>query len=239
MSGAGLLARLAAGRADAFDRVLQNTRFEGFGSAAYGAEAIHALFRGRPTMAEDAVQVTGASAAALIGRDGEGAGFALYADLHDGWVTRLWRLGAGATAPGAPPSTSVPADFDLNQRGGRLAFDAGDHPALAPDYAETVAALGERWLRDAPVEVVGGLERARFLVLRAMSEEDRVAALFRVQGASSQGLAGFYALAVVEPSAQHVVVDAVGAKVALAAPWAPVLRAARESGRTTEPSVSE
>ncbi len=224
MTGAALIAGVWRREPEPLARLLQNCRFEGFGGGAYGGEAIRDALRPHAPDPEDVRTVTGASAAAAFGMDAEGRPAALFADLHEGWVTRMWRLGATAGGEPAPAGVSVPADLDLDQRGGRLAFDVDAHPKLSRKGAARIGAAGEAWLLDPPEALVGKLARVRPLVLRALSEGGRTAALLRFEGAGGGGLAGAYAAALWEGDTSSLVVDAAGLDAALAKPWAPRLR---------------
>ncbi len=225
MNAEALVAGLWRREPAAWARVLQNARLQGFGGEAYGTEAARELWFRAPADGAEVETVTGERGAAAFGEDGRGRPAALWADLHDGWVTRLWRLGAVAGAEAEAEVTATPVDLDRDQRGGRLAFDAQMHPELAPEARAAVAALGEAWLHAPPAALAGRLRRVRPLVLRAVSQGDRTAVLFRLEGAGDAGLAGAFAAARLDGAGGvGTVVDEAGLDAALARPWRPHLR---------------
>lgn len=219
MTGEALIRGLAAGEGPAFARVLHNARFEGFGVVAYGAEETRALFARAPAVRGEIRTVCTAALAVLTGVDDEGRPAALLADLHNGWVTRLWRLGATALPSDTPAPTAVPRDLDMDQRGGRVAFEPRDHRDLASADAATVEAWAATRL--APAEP---FSRPRPFVLRAASEEGRVGALLRTEGAAAGGLAGGYIATILGEEGITEVEDAAGLAAALATPWMASLR---------------
>ena len=225
MTGEALLKGLLAGEGAACARLLQNARLEGFGLEAFGGEAITALLRRAPVEVAQAEVVACATGAMLVGAGASGAPLALAAELNDGWVTRLWRLGAGGLEGAAAPFVSTPADPDLDQRGARLAFDAGDHAALAPAHAQRLEAWGEAWLRAPSGEAAAALDRPRLLVLRGFSEGARAGALLRVSGGANGGLHGAYAAVMFGEGAEPgLVLDAAGLAASLDAGWVAAVR---------------
>lgn len=225
MSAGALVAGLWRREPDAWSRVLQNARLHGFGGEAYGTEAARDLWARAPVDGEEVETVAGERGAATFGVDAHGRPAALFADLHAGSVTRLWRLGAVAGADRAADATAVPVDLDCNQRGGRLAFDPDAHAELAHDARAAVVALGEAWLLAPPAPVAERLRRVRPLVLRAVSQSGCTAVLFRLEGASGAGLAGAFAATLIHDGGEtRTVVDEAGLDAALARPWLPHLR---------------
>ena len=185
MSILEILAVLARGVQPA-SGVLHNCRFEGFGSETYGIEAIVARFRRAPfdiLAAADVVETPRGIAVF----DGDRA---IFADVFDGGIGRLWLLGPdGGDAP--EPGLAVPFDPDLDQAGGDVFLATGDHPDLAPDAAQRVAALGRAIVRD-----VDGL-RTRAFAIRAFGTAAGGAALFTVfrMRPDNRDVAGFTLMA--------------------------------------------
>lgn len=160
-------AMTAVARGEAPPQLLGACRLEVGGFDAFGVEAIGDAFRRDPvglaeaTMVEDATQF-----AAIIDEQ------AVFADLYDGNIGRLWRT--GRPAPHAPePFVAVPFDPDLRQARGDVEFAAGDHPGLAADAAGRVRAGGlEILARDVTAW------RSRAFCIRAFGTAARGAALF-------------------------------------------------------------
>lgn len=214
----GLLEAMAAGEAGAFDCVLQNCRFEGFGTQAYGSESIRELFRKNAAPIRDTLELAGPTFAAMIAVDTRGRPAGLFADLHHGSVTRLWSLG-GTRANAAPtPRVAVPDDLDLDQRGARLAFEPALFPDLSSTGATAIETLGTGWVRTPPAEIAEQLERPRFFVLRAGADDERVTAFLRVEGAANDQRVGCYALVVADQTGAdiHVAVDHAGLAASVA-----------------------
>lgn len=171
MSIADHLAALAAGRRPADDGMLGNCRLEWRGGEAYGEEAILEAFRLAPFDGTGSVLIETPASAAWIGYEG-----ALVADVYDGRIGRLWRIGDGE-APEPEPAVSVAFDPDLRQSRGDVLIEATDHPDLAADALPEVIAAGHALLAsDAPPP----LHRARAFCVRAFTAASETAALFAV-----------------------------------------------------------
>ncbi len=165
------LAALCAGHRPANDGLLGNARMEWGGGEAYGEEAILESFRGTPLDPAQGIGVRGVSSAAWIGGD-----TALFADLYDGRIGRLWRLGPGSPPP-AEPAVAVAFDTDLKQARGTVAFREADHPGLDAWATEAVVAAGNALL---VTDHVQQLHRIRAYVIRAFSTGDEAVALYAV-----------------------------------------------------------
>ena len=150
------------------DRLLGACRMHWAGAEAFGEEAVLELFRAAPLDLTDATVVETGLGAALVDEDA-----ALVADLYDGRIGRLWRLGAGEP-PEGEPFVAVAFDPDLRQERGHVYLRAEDHPALPAAAVETVLAAGHA-LVDVP-----GAHRARAFALRAFGNGERSVALFAV-----------------------------------------------------------
>lgn len=163
-------AALATGGRPSHFGLLGNCRLEWCSGEAYGEEAILELFRLSPfDPGQDAVLIQTDASAAWIGCDG-----ALVADLYDGRIGRLWRVGDGSS-PEPEPEVSVAFDPDLRQQRGDILMRADDHPELT-DVIGVVAA-GKKLLTAASSQP---LHRARAFAVRAFTGEKGTAALFAV-----------------------------------------------------------
>lgn len=167
MSVSDALAMLASGKHPG-DRMLASCRLQWAGTEVFGEEAIVEACRDAPVDLGAAVAVETPIGAALVGDDA-----ALIADLYDGRIGRLWRLGAGEP-PDAERAVAVAFDPDLRQQRGHVYFRAEDHPALPAGAGGAVLAAGQA-LIDLP-----GTHRARAFVLRAFADAERAVALFAV-----------------------------------------------------------
>lgn len=157
----------AVGRGETPPALLHACRLEVGGFDAFGVEAIGDAFRRDPVDLTDAVVAEDAMHLAAI-VDGQ----ALFADLYDGNIGRLWR--AGAPAPMAPePFVAVPFDPDLTQARGDVMVAASDHPGLAADALPRVHDAGRAILARDPLAW-----RSRAFCIRAFGSMARGAALF-------------------------------------------------------------
>ena len=201
MTVAKPVAAIATGGAPA--ELLHSCRLEVGGFDAFGVEAIGDAFRYDPvsfdgaTMAENAMYF-----AAIIGDQ------ALFADLYDGNIGRLWR--AGLPAPHDPePFVAVPFDPDLTQARGDVFFLASDHPGLAEDAETQVHQSGLAILAHDPTAW-----RSRAFCIRAFGSAAHGAALFavyRMTGARIRTSGFGYAVTVWHDGMTSFVVDAIPA----------------------------
>ena len=216
MSVAERLSAFTRGDADTLRTVLQNCRTAAFGTAAFGREDSAALFRAMPLDLDVSGAVVTPELVALFGSDGRGRDAALFADVHGEEVMRLWALGSARHGADPVDETAVPFDADLDQRGGRFRFEADDHPALAPDGADALRALGQGWMDEQPRELVGPLERVRPVLLRAGTAGGRTAGLLMLQGLAATGGVARFAAGVLTATDTRIVVDAAGREAELA-----------------------
>lgn len=190
----------AVGAADTA-HVLGAARLAVGGHEAFGIEAIADAFRRDPLALgdDDAPPLFAADplhAAAL--HDGQ----ALFADLYDGRVGRLWRVGAAPPCP-PEPRVAVAFDPDLRQARSDLLFDAADHPGLLAD-AHGIVRAAARALLAAPAW------RARAFAIRAFGDADAGAVLFAIHRLSAEPMrvGGFvHAAAVWSDGERRVVAD--------------------------------
>jgi hypothetical protein len=193
--------------------LLHSCRFEGFGGEAYGEEAIVERFRAAEfDLPDDAVAFQADGHAAIFAGD-----CALFADVAEGGISRLWVLSDDEVAK-PEPGVSVVFDPDLSQARGDFLFAASDHPALDAGGAAKVEALGASIARDDPGY------RTRAFAIRAFGEAARGAALFavhRLQGDDTR-TSGFACAAVCWGETGTMVVrDRAGEDAIARAAWTP------------------
>ncbi len=197
MSARDTLIRLAQGQRPG-DRLLGACRLQWAGAEAFGEEAVLELFRAAPLDLAEAQAVETATGAALVGEEA-----ALVADVYDGRIGRLWRVGAG-DAPEAEPFVAVAFDPDLRQERGHVYLRGEDYPELPVAAHEAVLAAGHA-LIDVP-----GAHRARAFAVRAFGDSERTTALFAVHQLSGGRVrqAGFHhAVALIDPQGTRHVRD--------------------------------
>jgi hypothetical protein len=212
MSALDTLRELAGGTRPA-SGLLHNCRFEGLGIETYGVEAIVARLRMAPfDIATDAQTIETLRHIAVF--DGDRA---LFADLYDGNIARLWVLGSDGFG-GDEPLLDVPFDPDLSQGGGDVFFAGADHPDLAPEAARQVEAAGQTIVAQADGP------RTRAFALRAFGSANDGAALFAVfrLRLDQEDIAGFHLVAARWDSDSSYVVRDFGSEATLAASrWTP------------------
>jgi len=170
MSLADAFADLAASGASPM--LLGNCKLEWAGTEIYGEEAIAEAFRAAPLSGdENTLFIESAHNAAWFAN-----GSALFADLYDGRIGRLWRLGAGEP-PAREPAVSVAFDPDLRQQRGAVLARAADHPLLDLAHLAPLEAAAAKLIA-APVG--DSQHRARAFLFRAFSSGEQAAALFAV-----------------------------------------------------------
>jgi hypothetical protein len=193
------------------DQVLQNCRFEGFGTEAYGSESIADLIRLSRLDGSSITEFGDASAMVATSPS-----VAVYVDVYLGRAVRMWLL--GSTAVDAPvPRLSVPIDPDRDQRGPAALYEEAEFPLLAP-YREAVEDGWRTLSRQPPFAT---LPRLRGKVIRALAADDRWAALLHVGALSTGKPVDCYALL----HDRGAVVDEAGLTIALKREWQPALRA--------------
>lgn len=223
MSALETLRAIAAGDRAARG-LLQDCRYQGCGVRAFGRAPILEHFRAYPLdLAAARPIVETPRAIALID---PAAGTALIADLSDGHIARLWRLGDTLADAPSPPAVSVPVDPDCSQLAGGLLFRAADHPELAPEHEAMIAALEPVFASADPTAF-----RVRAAITRAFSQGPRGVALAALQVWSAGGhrarrdthaLVSF--LAPGGALAHHaLIVDTAGGRAAHARAWTPRL----------------
>jgi len=193
--------------------LLHNCRFEGFGAEAYGPEAIVEHFRRAGfLLADGAAVLESPRHIAIIDADR-----ALFADIAEGGIQRIWALGDRALiTPEA--RLSVAFDPDLAQAGGDLFFAESDHPDLDPSGASRLADIGGAMARN------DAGARTRCFALRGFGDDTAGAALFalyRLDGSPARAAGFAAALACWQGDAVRIVEDAAGWEAASQARWTP------------------
>jgi hypothetical protein len=172
MSGLIHLRAVAKGIRPLDDGLLGNARCAWGGTDLLSEEAVLAAFAARPINTDSEVlAVETAQCAALIGPN-----WALVADLYDGRIGRLWRVGEGAERE-AEPHVDVAFDPDMRQERGDLFFRPEDHPDLLPEAIEPLLA-GARGLVERGR--MRGKLRVRAFAVRAFGDGSAGAALFSI-----------------------------------------------------------
>jgi len=178
LSGLAHLRSLAQGQRPAGDGLLGNTRCAWGGFELLSEESILASFAASPfDLDGKLVAVETAQGAALVGPDR-----ALYADLYDGRIGRLWRIGGAPDLP-PEPAIDVAFDADMRQERGDLSFRAEDHPCLDTAAAERLNAPARDLLEG--LRLAGKL-RVRGFVLRACGDRSASAALIALYTLGSE-----------------------------------------------------
>ena len=185
MSGLDHLRALAAGRRPSDDGLLGNTRCAWGGDEHLSEEAILAAFAAQPfDLAGDLLCIETGEGAAILGE-----GRALVADLYDGRIGRMWRVGPDLAAS-FQPAVHVAFDPDLRQARGDLSFRAEDHPELHAQAADPLLAAARALIEELRGE---GRLRVRGFVVRAFGTPESAAALIALftMGNGPQRQAGF------------------------------------------------
>jgi hypothetical protein len=203
---------LAAGHTTA-SGLLHTARLSAFGVESYGQESIVAQFRRSPIHLSDAMRIVDGHGHVAV-FDGD---VALFADVTDANIARLWRLGPGDPATGEP-GVSVAFDPDLAQARGDVMFAPTDHPALAAEAQGTVIAAGRTI-----IESIAAY-RARAFCIRSFGTVLSCAGLFAVYRQTGDGAqtAGFVlAAALCEAGNVKIVHDTAGEAAIAQRPWTP------------------
>jgi hypothetical protein len=199
MSITDTMTQIAIGRGH--PNLLGACRLEVGGFDAFGIEAINDAFRRNPMTFDPAVVMEAPMHFAVIS-DGQ----ALFADVYDGNIGRLWR--AGAHAPfSTEPFISVAFDPDLKQARGDILFSGQDHPALTPDGYDRVQSAGLDLLASDPMAW-----RSRGFCIRAFGKYESGAALFAIHTMQSDRvrISGFaYGIAVWRGEAIDLAIDTI------------------------------
>jgi len=189
MSPAAFVMQLARGEGYADGPLLPACRLDAGSGESYGVEAIIASFRRAPlafAAQDDRIETSRHLALFHFSREDQGS--ALFADLHDGRIARLWRLSPRVPAE-VERHISVPFSCDLTrEQPSGVHFSPSEHPDLDAGAANHIMNTARMYARsNAPGE------RTRCFVLRAFSCSDRAAALIACFRSRDEGVrtAGF------------------------------------------------
>lgn len=179
-----LVRALLAGLPGGEEALAPAVRAEAFGAEAFGALAVAELFALDPVSLSPRPHVVRtAEGMALFEADADGGGVAVFADLFDGVIGRLWRLGAagaGAHAAPAEPAAAVAFDPFLSQARDGASFCGSDLRELDP--------AGQAALEEVVKRVAAnvGLRGSRVLVARAFGAGEGAAALLVACGVGAR-----------------------------------------------------
>ena len=202
MSARDAIRALAAGDPRGASALLPACRARAFGAEAFGPAAIVELFARNPRPLSPAPAVVeGERTLWICDADLEGREQAWLADLHDGRVARLWRVGDGPPDDAAEPALAFAFDVFLNQDRSPVAFRAEDHPNLAAEAGPALAKVASAAAAGPDPERPAA--QGRTFVLRALSAGDRGAALICAQGPGLPPRLGVAAFRFFGPEAVH------------------------------------
>lgn len=233
----GALCDILAGGGSGAGALLHNCRFEGAGASAYGREGILELFRAAPlelAKIDDMHIVCSQRFAALFGRTPDGS-IALFADVYDQYVTRLWYLAPRPLLGRRIDRVDVPFDPTLGQQEPCVGFDPADHKELFPMHIGRVTAVGSQFLvsrtaaHNALFQSTHLLLRPRPFVLRAFSDGESAAALFWMVALRRDGRPGLVQFSIAAlissnlPADATLVVDEAECQAELQRTWQPAL----------------
>ena len=177
MSAVDHLRSVGRGETPGDDGLLENVRCGWGRGEVVGHESILAAFCARPFAESDGLAVETAQGAAMIGEED-----ALIADVYNGRIGRMWRVGRGVAFPDEP-AIDVAFDPDMRQQRGAMLFRAEDHPELSSEAAEGILAAAREHLEQ--LRRAGGL-RVRAFVVRAFGSGESSAALLAVYSMSNE-----------------------------------------------------
>jgi hypothetical protein len=228
-----MLRDVISGAESARVALLHNCRLEGAGTSAYGRDEILSFFRNAHSSPDWVQLVEGIRCAALFTSDASGP-TAVFADLYEGRINRLWYLASTALALASAQRIDVPFDPAVGETEPRVAFDPADHPDLQAAHVDRVHSWSTGLLEgdgdETPLpRIVAGLSRPRLGVLRAFSSGDLVAVLAMLNAQRDDGRAGIAQfLIAARLTAEHgtgatTVIDEGGRQAELARTWRPAL----------------
>jgi hypothetical protein len=178
MSGLERLRELARGISPADDGLLGNARCEWGHTEFFGEEAIIAEFAARPfDTGGDLLTIETEQGAALVGDDR-----ALVADIYDGRLGRLWRVGGLVSRP-VEAAVDVAFDPDMRQERGDLLFRLEDHPDLTPEASDTLLQAARELTAQGRSN---GKLRVRGFVVRAFGDSAQSVALLSLYSLSNE-----------------------------------------------------
>jgi hypothetical protein len=179
------------------DGLLDNARCSSGGSEFVSGEAILAAFAAEPfDLSGELFAVETEGGAALIGENR-----AILADVYDGRIGRLWRIGSARTDH-PERRIDVPFDADMRQERGDLYFRSEDHPDLDLNAVEQLLQAGRALVER---ERSAGNLRVRAFFVRAFGEARASAALLSVFTLSNHAVrAAAFSYAIIGASADQL-----------------------------------
>ena len=172
MSALDHLRAVGGGAVPADDGLLGNARCAWGRGELIGQEGILAGFCAKPFACNvEALAIETPQGAALIGDND-----AIIADIYNGRLGRLWRVGPDIAAP-VEQAVDVAFDADLRHERGGVCFRAEDHPELPSHLVDKVVKATEAHVDS--VRRAGSL-RARAFVVRAFAAGESIAVLLSV-----------------------------------------------------------
>jgi len=201
MTGLDNLRAIAQGRRPDHDGLLGSARFAWGQSELLGEEAIIASFGAHPfDLSHELLSIETPTGACLIGEN-----HAIVADLYDGRIGRLWRVGEELEED-PEAAIDVAFDTDLRQERGALNFRAEDHPDLHSAAAENLLLAAADLVEKVRI---GGKLRVRAFVLRAFGSPDSSAALislFTLDNETTRSASFAYAVVGTSSNAQKPII---------------------------------
>ncbi len=149
--------------------LLQTCRLTAGATEYYGEEEIAAAFRAQPLDLTDADWTKGEHAVAAVGDT-----HALFADLAEGRIARLWRIGLAPALRAA--AVAVAFDLDMAQAREAIAVEADDFPDVTAEAIARVEDAGRRIAQDRTTPA----RRSRAAAIRLLAPGDAVIGLFAV-----------------------------------------------------------
>ena len=176
------LRSVAAGLPGSERELLHTCRLEAFGGESIGYRSVGETLRRAPLVIAAQPHCLGTAATlAVLDAATSGEATAFFADLYDGRIGRLWRIGPrnGLRLP-RDPAISVPFDPLLSQLAPSVAIDEREFPELdkdaLPAVRELVAGYCDNGFEATPDRSV----RRTAFVVRAVSQDDNSALLLAV-----------------------------------------------------------
>jgi hypothetical protein len=180
MAPADIIRNLLSGRPDVASHLLAACRTQAYGAEAFGGVMACQMFARQPApLSREPYVLATDQNLAIFDADAKGQEQAIFADLYDGHVGRLWRLGAGTTDSDAEPALAMAVDVMMSQLRAPVALSAGDHPRLDPAATAPLRQLAAAVATMNP-QGDGAIVDGRAFVVRAFTQADRGAALLAV-----------------------------------------------------------
>jgi len=243
------LRTICAGR-DPAGRLLQSCRFEGLGGYTLGRESILDWMRRQPielSSATASLETSSGFALFGLGPANEGP-TVFFGDCFDEKIGRLWCLSDVNPAIEDAVVLSVASDVDLDQRGGGILLEPGDHPDLQDIDVDRLRNIATRLVAELLENGLIGedirLLRVRAFIRRAFSDKYGGAALIGIDAITAGSIRkplGFNVAVLLtrqcgHSDAERIVIDHAGLRAALSANWTPRIDSPA-AHCTTEPAL--